>query len=225
MLDFASARHNMVQCQLRPNHIANPHIIQMMSTVCREYFLEDAQKMQAYLDHPIALGAGRFLPSCVVIGQLLELAFAKPREQVLLVGEPCGYVAALMSGLAEMVFVVEPDHTFADHAKAKLAHSAFSNIRFVQAGLEDGYAREAPYDAILVPAGCDKLAPALAGQIANGGIAVFIKTQDISRDPDQQSLACLTAVECHAGSLSEKIIGECFAYKLPELTQPAEFRF
>ena len=57
MTDFALARRNMVEGQLRPNRVTNAALLEAISVLPREQFLPDAVRAVAYADDDVPLGA------------------------------------------------------------------------------------------------------------------------------------------------------------------------
>lgn len=60
-MDFAKARRNMVECQLRTNRVVDPAIVAAMGSVPRERFLPESLAALAYIDEDLPIGNGRYL--------------------------------------------------------------------------------------------------------------------------------------------------------------------
>ena len=56
MTNFAAARHNMVESQLRTNKVTNAAMIEAFETVPRELFVPKAYRGIAYLDEDLPIG-------------------------------------------------------------------------------------------------------------------------------------------------------------------------
>ncbi len=107
MTDFAAARENMVESQVRPNGVTDRRIIDAMAALPREDFVPDHRRAVAYMDEDVDLGGGRFLIEAMAFAKLLHLAAVKPTDKVLLVGAGMGYGAAVASNLAGLVVALE----------------------------------------------------------------------------------------------------------------------
>ena len=55
MTDFAAARLNMIESQVRPNGITDRRIITAMENIPRENFVPENRKPLAYMDEDVAL--------------------------------------------------------------------------------------------------------------------------------------------------------------------------
>ena len=60
MTDYAAARANMIESQVRPNGITDRRIIAAMENAAREDFVPETRKAVAYMDEDIALTANDF---------------------------------------------------------------------------------------------------------------------------------------------------------------------
>ena len=74
MIDYAVARANMVENQLRPSRIDDPGVLRRWATMPRERFVPAGLRGCAYGDEDLALGGGRFLIEPLALGKLLQAA-------------------------------------------------------------------------------------------------------------------------------------------------------
>ena len=74
MTDFAAARRNMVDGQVRTADVTDLRIISAMLDVPREAFLPPAKAALAYLDLDVPLGNGRCLMKPMVLAKLIQAA-------------------------------------------------------------------------------------------------------------------------------------------------------
>ena len=103
MTDFAAARANMVESQIRPNKVTDPALIRALATLPRERFVRAERRPLAYVDEDLALGGGRFLMEPMVLARLIQTAAPEAGEIALVVGCGTGYAAAVLSRVCEMV--------------------------------------------------------------------------------------------------------------------------
>ena len=80
--DFTAARNNMVDCQIRPNRVSDPRVLDAMRSLPREQFLPPALAPLAYVDEDLPVGAGRVLVEPLVIARLVQMARIRPGERV-----------------------------------------------------------------------------------------------------------------------------------------------
>lgn len=173
-MDFAAARLNMIECQLRPNKLLDPAVIAAFQAVPREDFVPDALRRAAYVDEDIALGGGRYVMEPMVLARLLQAAEVGPEDRALVVGCATGYAAALMARLAAGVIALESDAALAARAEALLASHGAGKVRVLRGPLAQGYAAGAPYDVILIDGAVPAMPEALTVQLAPGGRLVGV---------------------------------------------------
>src|ERR1700704_1629222 len=131
MNDYAAARLNMVESQLRPNKVTDLRVLGAFLELPRELFVPDRLRGVAYVDEDIPLGGGRYLMEPMVMARLVQLAAIKTADSVLEIGTGTGYGAAVMAQLADAVVALESDPKLAQAAEANLRQL---NIRHVGVG-------------------------------------------------------------------------------------------
>jgi protein-L-isoaspartate(D-aspartate) O-methyltransferase len=180
MTNFAAARHNMVESQVRPNGITDHRIIDAMAQVKREDFVPAERKTIAYLDEDVQLKEGRFLIEPMAFARMIHLALIKPTDKVLVVGAGTGYGAKIISMLAKSVVALESDSELAGLARGFLAGAG--NIEVVEGGLAEGHVAGAPYDVMIVEGRIAAVPESLFAQLANEGrIVAAIGNTDVSK--------------------------------------------
>ena len=179
MTNFAAARHNMVESQVRPNGITDHRIIDAMALVKREDFVPAERKTIAYLDEDVLLKDERFLIEPMAFARMIHLALIKPTDRVLVVGAATGYGAKIISLLARSVVALESDPELVGLAKGFLADCA--TVQVVEGALSAGHAAAAPYDVIIVEGRIAAVPESLFSQLANDGrIVAAVGNTDVS---------------------------------------------
>ena len=180
MTNFAAARHNMVESQVRPNGITDHRIIDAMAEVKREDFVPAERKTIAYLDEDVQLKEGRFLIEPMAFARMIHLALIKPTDKVLVVGAGTGYGARVIAMLAKSVVALESDPELLALARDFLAGAG--NVEIVEGSLAAGHAAEAPYDVIIVEGRIAAVPESLFAQLANEGrIVAAVGNTDVSK--------------------------------------------
>ncbi|MCS6855149.1 MAG: protein-L-isoaspartate O-methyltransferase [Elioraea sp.] len=174
-MDFARARLNMVEGQLRPNGVVDPRIIEAVLALPREVCLPPQRRALAYVDADVPLAPGRWLIEPMVLARLVQAAEPKAGERALVVAAGAGYGAALLARLVAPVFALESPERFAA-LRAGLAALGASSVVAVAGPLADGWPAEAPYDVILIEGGVEAVPDALLAQLGEGGRLVTVET-------------------------------------------------
>jgi protein-L-isoaspartate(D-aspartate) O-methyltransferase len=177
-MDYARARLNMVQNQLRPNRVDDPNVLDAMTEVPRERFLPKALRGVAYADEDLPLPDGSWLIEPLVLARLIQAAEVNSGDVVLVIGCTTGYAGAVLARLAGTVILVEVP-SVAERVEALLDDLGVDNVVVVES--EDpasGHPSQAPFDLILLVGSVRSLPPALLNQIGESGRIVAVIDDD-----------------------------------------------
>ena len=218
MTDFAAARANMVESQIRPNRVTDPALIGALAALPREQFLPVEWRPLAYVDADLAIGGGRHLMEPMVLARLIQTAAPEADEIALVVGCGTGYAAAVLSRLCETVIGVESDRALAGRAAATLTDLGIDNALIVEGPARDGYAKQAPYDLILFDGALPVFPEALAAQCAEGGrmVGVLDSGAGVGR---------ATVGTKFGGLVSQRPVFDAGVPLLPEFAETGVFSF
>jgi protein-L-isoaspartate(D-aspartate) O-methyltransferase len=169
MTDYAAARLNMVESQLRTNKVTNEALLEAFLAVPRERFVPPALRGTAYIDEDLPLGNGRYLLEPMVFARLVQLAGVGPQDTVLEIGCATGYGTAILARLARNVVGIDSDQQFVTQAAARLRELAIGNASVVEAPLALGLPNRAPYTVILFEGAVAAIPEAVSRQLGEGG--------------------------------------------------------
>jgi protein-L-isoaspartate(D-aspartate) O-methyltransferase len=168
MIDFAAARSNMVEGQVRTQDVTNRRLTGALFEIPRERFLPPNKTALAYLDYDIPLGdepTSRRLIKPMVLSKLIQEAAPQPTDRVLDIACGTGYSSALWAKLAGAVTALEDDPALARQAQKNLG----SAVTVAVGPLTAGWAKGAPYDIILINGACESAPKSLFAQLNDGG--------------------------------------------------------
>lgn len=173
-MDFAAARLNMVNSQILPNRVTDEKVISVMAELPRESFLPKPLQGIAYADEALAIGEGRYVMEPMIIARLLQALELKPTDVALSIGCGCGYGVAALASIVNTVVAVEADGTMAGRASQTLGDLEIDNVVVVDGPLNEGYAKQAPYDVIFFDGAVSEMPAQITAQLAEGGRAIAI---------------------------------------------------
>jgi protein-L-isoaspartate(D-aspartate) O-methyltransferase len=174
MTDFAVARLNMVEGQIKPNRVYDRALIEAMLTVPRELFVPKSLRGIAYVDEAIRISDDRYMTEPMVLARLLEEAQPQPADMALDVGCGTGYSTAVMARLVNTVVALESDADLARQAGKLLTDLGVDNAVVMSGSLTAGHPAQGPYDCILVDGAVAEVPQALTDQLADGGRLVTV---------------------------------------------------
>lgn len=220
-MNFESARHNMIEQQLRPWRISDPAVIEQLYADRREDFVPEAYRALAFADVevPVALGMRdvALLPPKLE-GRILQALAVQPHERVLEIGAGSGHMAALLASRAKEVWSLEIDPAVAALARANLDRAGVGNAHVEIGDGLNGLAAHAPYDVIVVSGGVAEIPQVLVDQLAVGGRLIAFVT--LPAQAPTMALRCLRRMSMEAVA-SEDVLETV----VPLLKQPSPRKF
>jgi protein-L-isoaspartate(D-aspartate) O-methyltransferase len=218
--DFAVARRNMVDGQLRPNQIVHAGVLEALAALPRERFLPDDRAAVAYADEAVPLGSGRYLMEPMVLARLVQLAQPAERDVALVVGAGPGYGAAVLARLVDRVVALESDESLAARARTTLSGLGIGNVSVVVGKLADGYPAGGLYDLIVVEGAVPAIPAGLTRQLGASGRLVGIVSDGLPGHPGRAHLGRNVG-----GMFSSRPVFDAGTPVLPGFERPGRFVF
>lgn len=158
--------------RLRSNGIDDERVLNVIRTVPRHQFVDEAFAMRAYEDTALPIGHGQTISQPWVVARMTAALLENDMPtRVLEIGTGSGYQAAILAALGIEVFTVERIGDL-----LRIARKRFRTLGLhVRSKHDDGrigWPEEAPFDGIIVTAAAPALVDALTAQLAPGGTLV-----------------------------------------------------
>ncbi len=170
-MDSLAVRTRMVQ-KLAAQGVCDRRVLTAMGQVERHRFVDSALVNQSYEDTSLPIGLGQTISKPNVVARMLELLI-KDHDgklgRVLEIGTGCGYQAALLAQLATEVYSIERLRGLHNRARDNLRPLRVANLHLLFGDGMAGYAKGAPYAAIIAAAGGEALPQCWLDQLAIGG--------------------------------------------------------
>lgn len=167
--DFSIKRQKMIERDIKGRGVKDPKVLNAMSRIERERFVDKGIAEQAYEDHPLPIGEGQTISQPYVVALMTEALKLNPADQVLEIGTGSGYQAAVLAEIVSKVYTVEIRKSLAEKAERLLRNLGY---RYIMVKYGDGYfgwEEHGPYDAIIVTAAANHIPPPLIRQLKEGG--------------------------------------------------------
>jgi len=217
MANFTTARRNMVENQLRPDAISDARLLSAAGSVPREYFAPADARALAYGEAQLGVAPGRYMLSPLCAAILLQAAEIAPGDVALVVGAGDGYMGALAARLAGTVIGLESDPVLLARATDQLNRCGIDNIALVGGDLAAGYARQAPYDVIVLNGATETGVAMLLAQLRDGGRLVCIEYEN--------TVGRARVYRRDGGAVAGRTVRDLAAPVLPGFEKSAAFSF
>jgi protein-L-isoaspartate(D-aspartate) O-methyltransferase len=170
-MDSSAVRASMVR-KIQAQGVSHAGVLAAMQAVERHRFVDTALVNQAYEDTSLPIGLGQTISKPGVVARMIELLCADHTGKlgrVLEIGTGCGYQAAVLAHVAQEVYSIERLRGLHEKARENLRAFRISNLHLLFGDGMLGYAKGAPYAAIIAAAGGNDIPQAWIDQLAVGG--------------------------------------------------------
>lgn len=148
-------------------HYSEKEVTYAFNSLDRSTFM-DTDKESADIDKPFSIGHGQTISQPSLVLKMTHHLDLEADSKVLEIGTGSGFQTALLAELARSVYTVERIDALSKRAKDRLDQE-YTNIQFKSGDGSNGWAKNAPYDRIIVTAASKKMPEALVEQLAPGG--------------------------------------------------------
>lgn len=181
--------------QLQAMGISHSSVLNLIQTVPRHLFVDEAFSSRAYENTALPIGHGQTISQPYIVALMTQTLLDKPRNRVLEIGTGCGYQTVILASLFEKVVSIERIVKLHRQARDRLYDLGIRNVVFRHGDGFDGMNDYAPYDAILAAAVSRDVPEALIEQLAVGGRLVMPVGEG-----DKQ---VLKVIDKHAGGVKQ----------------------
>ena len=157
---------------LRQGGVTDARVLAAMERAPRTHFAPPQFAAFALEDRALPLGDGVAMTKPSLVARMLQALELRGGETVLEIGTGSGYQAGVLAAIARRVVSLERRRNIAAEARAKIGLLRLMHVYVHSADGLEGWAEDAPYDAIIVNASIDAPAAVWLKQLAPNGIVV-----------------------------------------------------
>ncbi|MEE8637705.1 MAG: protein-L-isoaspartate(D-aspartate) O-methyltransferase [Candidatus Margulisiibacteriota bacterium] len=172
-MDFEKLRQEMVETQLIPRRISDKKVLGAFRKVPRHFFVPENVRASAYDDCALPIGEGQTISQPYMVAVMSEQLKLKGDEKVLEIGTGSGYQAAILAELCQKVYTLERIQPLSERAEKIIKEQGYPYVECVVGDGTQGYPEAAPYEGIIVTAGCPEIPEPLIKQLKDGGRLVI----------------------------------------------------
>lgn len=174
--------------QLREMGIRSVQVLDLIRSVPRHIFVDEALSSRAYDNTALPIGFNQTISQPYIVACMTEALLADgPLDTVLEIGTGCGYQTVVLSRLAKKVYSVERIEALLQRARDNFRALQCRNIFTRHGDGNLGWPERAPFSGILVAAAPLGVPGALLEQLAPGGRLVI----PVGRSGEQELLSIL----------------------------------
>ncbi len=166
---YSRRREEMVSGQLEARGISDQDLLEAFREVKRHLFVPKEYREFAYTDQPLSIGHGQTISQPYIVAYMTEALDLEENDKVLEIGTGSGYQAAILAELADEVYSVEIVEDLGEKARRVLDRLGYENVHIRVGDGYEGWAENAPYDAVIVTCSPTSVPRPLKEQLADGG--------------------------------------------------------
>ena len=170
---MVSKRVESLLNQLRTQGIVDERVLEAITLVPREKFVDEAFEHKAWENTALPIGQGQTISQPYMVARMTELLTLTPESRVLEIGTGSGYQTAILAHLVHHVCSVERIKSLQWQARRRLKQLDLHNVSTRHGDGWQGWQARAPFDAIIVTAAPPEIPAALLSQLDEGGILVL----------------------------------------------------
>ena len=181
MVSTQALRDRLVAELREQGWLHDDRVAEAFATVPRHTFVPEVPVEDIYRDRPFVTRREDGMPTSsssqpAVMALMLEMLDVRRGDSVLEIGAGTGYNAALLAELAGKsgrVVTIDIQRDVAEEAGRHLQSAGYGSVVAIAGDGGLGHPPGAPYDRIIVTAGCWEIPPAWVEQLTEGGILVL----------------------------------------------------
>lgn len=177
---FSEQRRLLIDSLRRKGNLSDK-VLDIMSNLPRELFINPALSSRAYEDNALPIAANQTISQPYTVAFMTSLLEVRKDDKILEIGTGSGYQACILNMLGARVFTVERIPELYE-ASLQIFKSLNMNINSRLADGTLGWREFAPFDGIMVTAAAPKVPKQMAEQLSVGGRMVVPVGDKISQE-------------------------------------------
>ena len=168
----------MVIGQIKPINGMTEKLVSIFNSLNREAFMPNEFKECAYIEKNFALSNHRVILKPEIVAKIAMHIDLKENENVLILGSTTGYLAAILSLIAETVIVVEEDDNYIKYSEIATKENNLNNVIYLNKSISNGCIEQSPFNAIIIEGAVDRVPQKLLNQLEIGGRLIAILSEN-----------------------------------------------
>jgi len=184
--DFETARHNMVEYQIRCCKVLDTTVLDLIESMPRENFVPEHVKSLAYMEGHVPIACNQEMLSPLQEASILQKLDLQGDERVLEIGTGTGFLTTMLAMQAGEVISCEIHADLAQQGKTNIDNHGANNAKVIQINAMDAEAVAAQaglqvlFDVIVLTAAVKEIPTHLEALLKDGGqIMAFIGSNPV----------------------------------------------
>ena len=166
---FLNKNNNDLIKELKEKGIDNKSILDAISKVPRELFVNEVSSQYAYENIALPVECKQTISQPYVVAYMIDCLKLKKTDKILEVGTGTGYQTAIISYLCQKIYTIEILDKLFNHAKINIGKLGIKNVIHKLGNGTNGWGEKILFDAIIVSAASEKIPLKLLQNLKNNG--------------------------------------------------------
>ena len=166
---FYNRNNNDLIKELKEKGIDNKSILDAISKVPRELFVNEVSSQYAYENIALPVECKQTISQPYVVAYMIDCLKLKKTDKILEVGTGTGYQTAIISYLCQKIYTIEILDKLFNHAKINIGKLGIKNVIHKLGNGANGWGEKILFDAIIVSATSEKIPLKLLQNLKNNG--------------------------------------------------------
>ena len=161
--------------RLRKQGVVNELVLDVMRSVPRHLFVDEALSHRAYEDTALPIGYSQTISQPYTVAKMTQCLLANGgANSILEIGTGCGYQTAVLANIYPQVYSVERIEALHKQARQRLSDLEIYNVQLRHTDGNMGWPIQSyQFDRIIITAACSRVPEALTQQLVYDGIMLL----------------------------------------------------
>jgi len=161
--------------RLRKQGVVNELVLDVMRSVPRHLFVDEALSHRAYEDTALPIGYSQTISQPYTVAKMTQCLLANGgANSILEIGTGCGYQTAVLANIFPQVYSVERIEALHKQARQRLSDLEIYNVQLRHTDGNMGWPIQSyQFDRIIITAACSRVPEALTQQLVYDGIMLL----------------------------------------------------
>ena len=169
---YHTALNDLISYLKNSRYLTEDNVESAFRNIPRHEFVPESELDYAYYNEPLPIMKNQTISQPGVVSRMTEWLDVKRGQNILEIGTGSGWQSGILSYLVGdgIVFSIELHPELVKFAQGNLKKLKIKNVHVILGDGSIGYAKESPYDRIIITAACTGIPLPLLEQLKEGGL-------------------------------------------------------
>ena len=169
---YHTALNDLISYLKNSRYLTDDNVESAFKNIPRHEFVPESELNYAYYNEPLPIMKNQTISQPSVVSRMTEWLDVKRGQNILEIGTGSGWQSGILSYLVGdgIVFSIELHPELVKFAQGNLKKLKIKNVHVILGDGSIGYAKESPYDRIIITAACTEIPLPLLEQLKEDGL-------------------------------------------------------